>query len=236
MEKNNTVLVQDVTETGIVDVPMPGQGCNTESSSLGVHDVLLGSTLPTNCDTDSDTESISLLTGKPITPVTPYPDTPDFLANLGLSPMRPPVDESNWNLTNHDSDSDEDIIDPLYRYYESPICGGKYTMFLHYDDIIGKKCVVPLEKLNLNVTESTTGDKSARQTDKTETDNGKEVLKHKTPEMPADQEINSNTDTDVQMDTDAVIPEVTNAGTVALIENTTAPVKTVTHISETDNA
>ena len=125
-----TRIVQHASETSVSK-----QASYTNIGNFGVRDVLLGSTLASNLDTDSNAEYVSLLTGEPVipfVPVTSYPDNPDFLANLGLSPMRPPLDVTylNWNQTddNNDHDSDEEIIDPLYRYYEAPICGGKYTM------------------------------------------------------------------------------------------------------------
>ena len=134
------------------NIHLPGATCNTDvresnqkmdmsinskpesTVHLGVRDHLISghvqaSTIHGQHDSNSDTESISLLTGEPV--------------------IR---DKDDWNLSinlNEDSDSDANI-DPLFRYYIAPTKNGDDYMYLHYEDITNRKCVVKMKKLKID--------------------------------------------------------------------------------------
>ena len=44
----------------------------------------------------------------------------------------------------------DDTIDPLFRYYEAPTKNGDDLLYLHYEDIVNRKCIVKMKKLSID--------------------------------------------------------------------------------------
>ena len=137
---------------------------------LGVRDQLISgheqaNTIHEQHDNDSDSESISLLTGEPV-----------ILQDTCFSPSRSVRDKDDWNLSinldenANSDDTSEDTIDPLFHYYEAPTKNGDDLMYLHYEDITNRKCVVKMKKLTIEDISDQSSVKNNELTDDTKSD------------------------------------------------------------------
>ena len=151
-----TVLIPDVT--GQVE-PMNNSQLPDETGGTMVHDSIVNTSPVTighlgvrdqliggheqgpseQQDSDSDNESISLLTGERV-----------IIQDTCFSPSRSIRDKDDWNLSLDLDNNSDDTIDPLFRYYEAPTKNGDDLLYLHYEDIVNRKCIVKMKKLSID--------------------------------------------------------------------------------------